>query len=376
MKRIFLSFILVIMIWPLAAQINFREVDFTEALKAAQSENKLVFMDCYTVWCGPCKRLSSEVFSQKKAGDHFNPRFVSLKMDMEKGEGLELRKKYDVNAYPTLLVLNDKGELLCRYAGYLDVDQLIAFVDNGVKGGGLTDMQKRYEAGERSIEFICNYLAMLDEAAMSTTLYAVANDFLKDKTEAVLTDKKVYGIFRAYITPKTPLFQQVYARKAELVERHGERAGQHLDSRWEAFGSKYLKYEARKVVGYDAAGLDDYYALMKKNGVPEAEAIRAKYLLEGARATENWPLLLDALTTYATFSRLEEGSFNYACCVLELKQPAPKARKELASLIRQRIEALKGIKDTSGRTMTVQGETMPIMEYYRRSYEELLQKLN
>ena len=41
---------------------------------------------------------------------------------MEKGEGVELRKRYDVNAYPTLLVLNAEGELLCRHAGYLSVD--------------------------------------------------------------------------------------------------------------------------------------------------------------------------------------------------------------------------------------------------------------
>ena len=170
MKKIVLAVFMAAMALSLSAQINFREGGFAEALEAAKSENKLVFMDCYTSWCGPCKLMASKEFVQEKAGEYFNPRFVSVKIDMEKGEGVELRKRYDVNAYPTLLVLNVKGELLCRHAGYLSVDELIDFAENGVKGGGLAGMHKRYAAGERSSEFIGEYLALLDDAAMSGTI--------------------------------------------------------------------------------------------------------------------------------------------------------------------------------------------------------------
>jgi thiol-disulfide isomerase/thioredoxin len=132
MKKIVLAVFMAAMALSLSAQINFREGGFAEALEAAKSENKLVFMDCYTSWCGPCKLMASKEFVQEKAGEYFNPRFVSVKIDMEKGEGVELRKRYDVNAYPTLLVLNVKGELLCRHAGYLSVDELIDFAENGI----------------------------------------------------------------------------------------------------------------------------------------------------------------------------------------------------------------------------------------------------
>ena len=108
MKKIVLAVFMAAMALSLSAQINFREGGFAEALEAAKSENKLVFMDCYTSWCGPCKLMASKEFVQEKAGEYFNPRFVSVKIDMEEGEGVELRKRYDVNAYPTLLVLNVK----------------------------------------------------------------------------------------------------------------------------------------------------------------------------------------------------------------------------------------------------------------------------
>ena len=62
----------------------------SEALAKAKAENKLVFMDCYTSWCGPCKYMTETIFPQEKAGEFFNPKFVCVKFDMEKGEGKEL----------------------------------------------------------------------------------------------------------------------------------------------------------------------------------------------------------------------------------------------------------------------------------------------
>ncbi len=380
MKKVFLLFAVIVMVLPLAAQIHFREGSFAEALQAAKAENKLVFMDCYTSWCGPCKRMASQEFVQEQVGEYFNPRFVCVKIDMEKGEGVELRKKYDVNAYPTLLVLNAEGELLSRHAGYLEADKLIEFAENGVKGGGLAEMHKRYAAGERSVEFIRDYLAQLDDAAMSGTVRTVADDFLKGKEDAVLTDTNVYCIFRSYAKPDYAVFRPVYARKSELVKRYGEYAGLHLEKAWESGARKYLKQKGKEVVGYDAAGLDVYYALMKECKVPEAEGIRAAMVVDGAAASRNWPALLDALEEYNAYSRMVEDEMHYVCSALFYGHGAQGwsdagERKRFAALLKQRVKALKGKKDTSGRTMTMNEKTMPIMEYYCQSYEEMLKGL-
>ena len=76
MKRVILFICLAVWVLPLAAQIDFRESGFAKALEAAKVENKLVFMDCYTSWCGPCKRMAAQEFTQEKAGEYFNPRFI------------------------------------------------------------------------------------------------------------------------------------------------------------------------------------------------------------------------------------------------------------------------------------------------------------
>ena len=57
---------------------------FEEAMKIAQKENKLIFMDAYTTWCGPCKLLNKRTFPKKEVGDYFNANFVNVKVDMGK----------------------------------------------------------------------------------------------------------------------------------------------------------------------------------------------------------------------------------------------------------------------------------------------------
>ena len=93
-------------------------------LKMAQEQDKYIFMDCYTSWCGPCKVMSKQVFVRKEVGDIFNGMCVNVKIDMEKGEGKELSKKFDVHAYPTFLIVRTDGTVQhrgeIRYSGLSD----------------------------------------------------------------------------------------------------------------------------------------------------------------------------------------------------------------------------------------------------------------
>ena len=113
--------------------IVFREGNWEKILKQAKKEKKLIFVDCYTSWCGPCKMMSSKVFPDKQAGDFFNPRFISLKIDMEKGEGKELAQKWNISAFPTYLILNPQGEVVYTSRGYIPVEELIKRMNEGLE---------------------------------------------------------------------------------------------------------------------------------------------------------------------------------------------------------------------------------------------------
>jgi thioredoxin 1 len=91
--------------------IQFFNGTFKEALAKAKKENKMVMMDCYTTWCGPCKILKKQVFVDKTLGDYMNAKYVCVAMDYENGEGPEIAQKYPVDGYPTLFFLDASGKV-------------------------------------------------------------------------------------------------------------------------------------------------------------------------------------------------------------------------------------------------------------------------
>ena len=105
----------------------FTEGTFAELLAKAKKEKKNIFFDAYASWCGPCKLLKRDVFTSKTAGDFFNKKFINVAMDMEKGEGAALAPAFQITAYPTLLILNPKGEIIGRTMGYQSAEKLIEF---------------------------------------------------------------------------------------------------------------------------------------------------------------------------------------------------------------------------------------------------------
>lgn len=111
--------------------IVFFQGTYAEALEAAKTQNKKVFIDAYASWCGPCKMLTRQVFTDPAVGAVFNEHFVNVKIDMEKGEGPGLARKFGVTAYPTLLFLDADGAIIKKAIGYHNSEQLIT-VGNSV----------------------------------------------------------------------------------------------------------------------------------------------------------------------------------------------------------------------------------------------------
>lgn len=140
----------------LKAQIQFVEnVPFATILEQAKKENKLIFVDCYTTWCVPCKELSKRIFTDKTLGDRYNEWFINYKLDTEKGEGPVLAKTFKIEAFPTLLWIDTSGEVVHRTVGSNTVDfflNTIELVQD--QGNRYFDLAKRFQAGDRSPELL------------------------------------------------------------------------------------------------------------------------------------------------------------------------------------------------------------------------------
>jgi len=104
--------------------INFFSGTWEEALALAKKENKLIFLDLYASWCGPCKKMKAKTFSDEKVGAWFNKNFINVMIDAEKGEGKSLAKQYKVAEYPTLLFINAEGNVVEKTIGFYNVKGL------------------------------------------------------------------------------------------------------------------------------------------------------------------------------------------------------------------------------------------------------------
>ncbi|MFM7401482.1 MAG: thioredoxin family protein, partial [Bacteroidota bacterium] len=97
-----------------AQGIEFFHGSWPEALTKAKSEEKLIFVDAFASWCGPCKRMAKESFPDPKVGELYNASFICLKIDMEKPENAEFAGKYPVSSYPTLFFIDADGKIVLK----------------------------------------------------------------------------------------------------------------------------------------------------------------------------------------------------------------------------------------------------------------------
>jgi thiol-disulfide isomerase/thioredoxin len=159
-----LLLIFVISLQNLIAQdgIRFEQAGWTAVLSKAKAENKLVFIDVYTSWCGPCKTMVRDIFPQKEVGNKFNASFINFKIDAEKGEGIEVAKKYAVKAYPTYLFVNGDGTLVYRSVGSMPVEKFMS--EASIAIGEFSDpkpfavWEDEYERNLNNKEFLWDYL--------------------------------------------------------------------------------------------------------------------------------------------------------------------------------------------------------------------------
>ncbi len=118
-----------------SAEVNFRNISFAEAKQAAATEHKVVMIDFYTTWCGWCKVLDKNTYTDAAVTKLTDSKFVCVKIDAEKGEGIELSKKYQVSGYPTIVFFDEGGKEIDRVVGYEDPGRFARSLEVAAQGG-------------------------------------------------------------------------------------------------------------------------------------------------------------------------------------------------------------------------------------------------
>lgn len=298
-----------------AAGIKFETGTWAEILAKAKKENKYVFLDSYTTWCGPCKWMDKNVFPTAEAGEFFNKNFINAKMDMEKGEGLDIAKKYAVMAYPTYLYVDGDGNLVHRVVGSMPTDRFIAASSDALKPETqYGTLLRKFEAGDRSPDFLFSAAQAAQKAYDEKNVAIIAPAYLKTQSN-LLDPKNVKFISDFTQSASDPNFEFMRKNAAAFETSMGGKDKYETRLYQVAFQSAYSQLGVKRDMTKEQ--VPEYVTKAKeyfKKVLPEQETkLSANFSMNLYKMTKDWEnYAKQAIAFYDNNTTANSGELNSA----------------------------------------------------------------
>ncbi len=315
MKKIFSAFLIVMNLVIFAQdEIKFEDSDFKTILAKAKKENKLIFLDAYTTWCGPCKLMAKNVFTLKSVGDHYNANFVNAKIDMEKGEGIDIAKKYNVKVYPTYLFIDGDGKLVHRTVGYVPEKEFIQFAkDASTPSKRLEALKQKFEQGEKDPEFLKN-LIMLTVYTDADYAGKVFDRYISAKSAQPLDINDVQMLFMLLKNTEGVAYKIFKEKKADILKFIPEKSYDLTEKNLKInTAMKGVYNEDSKTFNENKFVENTKDFLTKNEAINYLNKVKASKALKEKDIATYEKLMLQIYQTYTTFdsNELNSAAWNF-----------------------------------------------------------------
>lgn len=317
----------------------------TNILTMAKEQNKLVMVDCFTTWCGPCKKMSDEIFTLPEVGDYFNSHFVCYKLDMEKGEGPTKSKEWDINGYPTLIFLDTEGKVRFRIFGFRTADSLIQETKKYMESLPLSEIDIPADATSLTVKELASWNERFMKNGQHRHAQELIEKFIEQNPSVVCGDSILQTLFTAHVNnPYSRAFLNVWALCG--TQAICDKLIEGMEDVWRRYCKTYylLDNATGRFDGYDSDGMDKYEAFMREHGVTDADEYTMSYKLPGSFAVTDSLMLLDNLEKSASMPTISDSQWEYGRELLFKKLHNPTLLRRLDKAAKSRKKTIQKIK--------------------------------
>jgi thioredoxin-related protein len=202
-----------------------------KTLLQRQKKKKDCFLDAYASWCGPCKMMERNVFTQKSVGDYFNANFVNARFDMEKGEGRDIAANTEYAPILLIFFLNGDGELVSQNFGYMEESMFLTMAQdvnspNNKKGS----LKERFAKGEKDPDFLINIMKLNSSSDFNFAKQA-SERYFENKKATEEFSKDDVGLLLFFLKSTEDKNYKVFTdRKAEIIKFLPEETYKEFDN--------------------------------------------------------------------------------------------------------------------------------------------------
>jgi thioredoxin-related protein len=285
--------------------VNFTTVtSWNQALELAKKANKPIFLDAYTDWCGWCKVMDKETFSDAKVAAFMNANFVNVKMEMETGEGVDVAMKYRISSYPTFKVYAVDGTPTYTVLGYQEpkdwLETLAKMTDpsqSQIAKGITPQLNLNYPDWHRGA-YLKGKNKKIADAKTVQAWFDEQQDKYSEVTWSIITRYQLTEAQTAWVMAHEAEYRALYGEEFDQV------AQKHAQSIFN-----------NAVVKKDRSLLDKATDLFTKTVPEQAETMRERLQAMYYNRTEDWKQLGDVVekmsqTADATADGINEFAWN------------------------------------------------------------------
>ena len=169
---------------------------YEQLLSQAQKEDKAIFVDLYTDWCSPCRKMGNVTFKDVHVASYFNENFLNIRLNPEKQANHPFFKKYKASLFPAFFWLDKNGDLLDTQNGFYEPETFLALARKA-KGNTLIKelkaCQTAWEQGDRSAALVQKYLFDLLPKTDVSKIRPLLNDYLATLSPVELSSATTCG---------------------------------------------------------------------------------------------------------------------------------------------------------------------------------------